>query len=157
MKSLFVVAAILTTLTFAACGGESSSTTANGSSESGGATTASIAVAKRPKPKVEVPAGPPPQQLVVNDLWEGSGAVARPGDELSVHEVGVLYRNGKELEESWKGVRFNFELGGGQVIDGWERGLVGMKVGGRRELIIPSDLAYGKGAVIYVFDLLAVK
>jgi peptidylprolyl isomerase len=93
---------------------------------------------------------------VIKDLKVGTGAVAKRGNQALVHEVGVIYSTGRELESSWQGKKeiFPVQLGSGQVIDGWEKGLPGMRVGGRRELIIPSKLAYGKGAVIYVFDLL---
>ena len=98
------------------------------------------------KPKVPKGKGDPPTKLVVQDLIVGKGTRARSGDTVSVKYVGVLFKNGKEFDASWKGGKgqtFQFPLGGGQVIPGWDQGVVGMKEGGRRKLIIPPDLAYG--------------
>lgn len=97
------------------------------------------------KPKVAKGTGTPPTTLKVRDIVEGSGAAAKDGDLLSVQYVGVLFANGKQFDASWDsgGQPFEFPLGAGQVIPGWDQGLRGMKVGGRRELIIPPDLAYG--------------
>ena len=96
------------------------------------------------KPTVEVPEGPPPTELQIEDLESGSGDEATTGDQVSVQYVGVLYDTGEEFDSSWdRGEPFQFQLGSGQVIPGWDQGVVGMKVGGRRQLIIPPDLAYG--------------
>ena len=119
------------------------------------------------KPTVEVPTGPAPKQLVVKDLKTGDGAEAKSGDQVSVQYVGVLYDGGKEFDASWdRGEPFAFQLGGGQVIPGWDQGVEGMKVGGRRELIIPPDLAYGaqgqpptippNATLVFVIDLVSV-
>ena len=98
------------------------------------------------KPKVPKGKGEPPTKLVVQDLIVGKGKRAKSGDTVSVKYVGVLFKNGKEFDASWKGGKgqtFQFPLGAGQVIPGWDQGVVGMKEGGRRKLIIPPDLAYG--------------
>jgi peptidylprolyl isomerase len=98
------------------------------------------------KPKVPKGKGKPPSQLVVQDLIVGKGKKATSGDVVSVRYVGVLFDNGKQFDASWKGGKgqtFQFPLGGGQVIPGWDQGVAGMKEGGRRKLIIPPDLAYG--------------
>jgi peptidylprolyl isomerase len=99
------------------------------------------------KPKVPKGEGDPPSKLVAQDLIVGTGKRAKAGDNIEVQYVGVLFKNGKEFDASWAGKRagrpFPFNLGGGQVIPGWDQGIVGMKVGGRRKLIIPADLAYG--------------
>jgi peptidylprolyl isomerase len=96
------------------------------------------------KPVVEVPEGEPPAELEVEDIVEGEGPEAQPGDTLTVDYVGVSYSTGEEFDSSWEsGQPFPVELGAGQVIPGWDQGLEGMKEGGRRELIIPPDLAYG--------------
>jgi peptidylprolyl isomerase len=122
--------------------------------------------AKKTKPKVVPPKGPKPKQLVVEDLEEGTGPEAKPGDELTVQYVGVGYESGKEFDSSWGKKPFTFTLGDGKLIKGWEEGLEGMKVGGRRELITPPDYAYGSegaGAIapnatlVFVIDLLEVK
>jgi FKBP-type peptidyl-prolyl cis-trans isomerase len=97
------------------------------------------------KPSIPKSSGPAPKELRVEDLVEGDGAAAKNGDKLSVQYVGVLYDNNKEFDSSWSRGSEPLEvtLGSGQVISGWEQGLLGMKVGGRRKLTIPPDQAYG--------------
>jgi peptidylprolyl isomerase len=99
------------------------------------------------KPKVPKGKGNPPTKLVVQDLIVGKGKRAKNGDVVSVQYVGVLFEDGKQFDASWRagkpGQTFQFPLGGGQVIPGWDQGVAGMRVGGRRKLIIPPDLAYG--------------
>ena len=118
------------------------------------------------KPEVDFPGGEPPADLQVTDVWEGDGAVAKAGDTVAVHYVGVAYSTGEEFDASWnRGEPLEFRLGVGQVIAGWDQGVQGMKVGGRRQLIIPPDLAYGdRGAagaiapgetLIFVCDLVS--
>jgi peptidylprolyl isomerase len=125
--------------------------------------------AKKTKPTVEAPDCSAPETLVVNDLETGTGAVAQSGDEVSVQYVGINFADGQEFDSSWsRGAKpFPFTLGAGQVIPGWDQGIEGMKVGGRRELIIPPDLAYGESGqppsigpnetLVFVVDLQAVK
>jgi FKBP-type peptidyl-prolyl cis-trans isomerase len=97
------------------------------------------------KPKIPKQSGSPPTTLKIEDLIAGTGPAAKSGDKISVRYVGTLYDNGKEFDSSWKRGKapFQLTLGQGQVIQGWDQGLVGMKVGGRRRLTIPPDLAYG--------------
>jgi peptidylprolyl isomerase len=96
------------------------------------------------KPAVPKPAGRPPSKLVVKDIVKGKGPAAKAGDDVSVQYVGVSWSTGKEFDASWdRGEPFTFPLGGGRVIPGWDKGVPGMKVGGRRQLTIPPDLAYG--------------
>lgn len=97
------------------------------------------------KPTIPRQTGPAPKSLVVQDIVKGTGPVARPGETVSVQYVGVLYANGKQFDASWDrgGQPFSFALGAAQVIPGWDRGVPGMRVGGRRQLTIPGDLAYG--------------
>ena len=96
------------------------------------------------KPEIDFPGGEPPKNLEITDVWEGEGAVAKAGDTVQVHYVGVAYSTGEEFDASWnRGEPLQFRLGVGQVIAGWDQGVQGMKVGGRRQLIIPPDLAYG--------------
>jgi FKBP-type peptidyl-prolyl cis-trans isomerase len=119
------------------------------------------------KPKVEVPKGAPPNNLVIKDLKVGNGPVAESGDEITIDYVGVLYKNGRQVESSWDlGESLTYKLGASVAIQGWEHGLVGMKVGGRRELIIPPLQGYGvnragsippSSPLVYVVDLTAVK
>lgn len=94
-------------------------------------------------PAVPVPKGPPPKRLVIEDLKTGSGATAKPGDQVAAQYVGVLYDGGKMFDSNWGREPFVFELGAQKVISGWDQGVKGMKVGGERRLIIPPDLAYG--------------
>lgn len=137
---------------------------ANGGDDDGGSSTAE----PKPKPTVEVPAGPAPDELVVEDIEEGDGAEAKSGDTVSVNYVGVLYENGEEFDASFNtGQPFEFQLGAGNVIPGWDQGVEGMKVGGRRQLIIPPELAYGaqgsppdippNSTLVFVIDLLSVN
>src|SRR5579859_1630030 len=96
------------------------------------------------KPEVDFPGGPPPKTLEVTDIWEGDGPVANMGDTVEVHYVGVAFSTGEEFDASWnRGEPLRFRLGVGQVIAGWDQGVQGMKVGGRRKLVIPPGLAYG--------------
>ena len=118
------------------------------------------------KPEVDFPGGEPPADLEITDIWEGEGPVAKPGDSVKVHYVGVAYSTGEEFDASWdRGEPLAFQLGSGRVIAGWDQGVQGMKVGGRRKLVIPPDLGYGSrgasGAIkpnetlIFVCDLVS--
>jgi peptidylprolyl isomerase len=120
------------------------------------------------KPEVGPIEGAPPAELVIEDITVGDGAEAQPGHQVSVHYVGVAHSTGREFDASYnRGDAFDFALGGGQVIAGWDRGVAGMRVGGRRKLVIPPDLGYGQrgagGAIkpnetlIFVVDLLGVQ
>lgn len=96
------------------------------------------------KPEIDFPEGPPPGDLEITDLAVGDGAEATAGSTAVVHYVGVAYSSGEEFDASWnRGEPFASPLGAGRVIAGWDQGVVGMKVGGRRKLIVPPDLAYG--------------
>jgi len=117
------------------------------------------------KPKVPATSGAAPKTLVTKEIIKGTGPEAKAGDSVTVNYVGVLFHGGKEFDASWKrNEPFTFALGNGQVIKGWDQGVAGMKVGGRRELIIPSELAYGKtgspptipanAPLVFVVDLL---
>ena len=126
-------------------------------------------MAPNEKPQVDVPSDQPPSyQLEVEDIDAGDGDEATPGKVVEVHYVGVSYKTGKQFDASWdRGDTFKFKLGGGQVIRGWDQGVAGMKVGGRRRLTIPPDLAYGqRGAggvigpgetLVFVVDLISVR
>jgi peptidylprolyl isomerase len=119
------------------------------------------------KPEIDFPEGPAPADLVIDDIWEGDGAEAKAGDRVSVHYVGVAFSTGEEFDASWnRGSALQFQLGVGQVIAGWDKGVQGMKTGGRRKLVIPAHLAYGdRGAgsaiapgetLIFVCDLVKI-
>jgi peptidylprolyl isomerase len=120
------------------------------------------------KPFVDPPEGPAPADLEIIDLEEGIGPEAVPGKTVAVHYVGVAFSSGEEFDSSYdRGQPLVFPLGARRVITGWDNGLVGMKVGGRRRLVIPPHLAYGdRGAggaigpgetLIFVCDLVGVK
>ncbi|MEW2049712.1 FKBP-type peptidyl-prolyl cis-trans isomerase [Streptomyces sp. NPDC005476] len=117
------------------------------------------------KPEVRVPAGDAPTELTIRDLVVGDGVEVGPGMVVRVHYVGVTFESGKEFDASWdRSEPFKFALGSGKVIKGWDRGVRGMKVGGRREIIVPPRLGYGDrspsrlippgSTLIFVVDLL---
>ncbi|MFE0350288.1 FKBP-type peptidyl-prolyl cis-trans isomerase [Streptomyces griseoluteus] len=119
------------------------------------------------KPEVEVPEGDAPVELTIRDLVVGDGAEVKSGMVVRVHYVGVTFASGKEFDASWdRGEPFKFALGGGKVIKGWDRGVKGMRVGGRREIIVPPRLGYGNrsptplipagSTLVFVVDLLDV-
>jgi len=159
-------------LLLAACG--SSKAPGVEPAPSGGATEAAVPTTPKPppdlatKPVVTVPKGPPPKTLVKKDLITGTGQVAQAGQTVTVNYVGVLYKSGTEFDSSWKRNQpFTTALTTGSVIPGWVQGIPGMRVGGRRELIIPPSLGYGKAGspptippnstLVFVVDLLSVS
>lgn len=120
------------------------------------------------KPSVDAPTGEAPTGLAIEDLEPGTGAEAAAGADVEVHYVGLAWSNGQQFDASWdRGQPFTFKLGAGQVISGWDQGVVGMKVGGRRRLTIPPGLGYGAAGaggvikpnetLVFVVDLLAVR
>ena len=124
--------------------------------------------AQRQKPKIAKPTGPPPKKLVAKDLIKGKGATAKAGSQLTVNYVGVSHSDGKQFDSSFdRREPIEFELGASRVIPGWDEGLEGMKVGGRRQLTIPPDKAYGaqgspptigpNETLVFVIDLLAAR
>jgi peptidylprolyl isomerase len=139
---------------------------------SGGATSTTVSTPKVPpqlasKPTVTPPKGPAPNHLVTKDLIPGTGAVVHAGQTVTVNYVGVLYKTGKEFDSSWSRHQpFTTALTNGSVIPGWVKGIAGMRVGGRRELIIPPSLGYGKrgspptippnSTLVFVVDLISV-
>ena len=119
------------------------------------------------KPLIPKPEGDPPEKLVVKDIVEGDGKTAKKGDTVEVQYAGVTFSGGEEFDASWnRGEPFEFTIGQG-VIEGWSKGVVGMKEGGRRQLIIPPGQAYGEQGspptigpnetLVFVIDLLEVK
>lgn len=120
------------------------------------------------KPVIEKATGSPPRKLVVEDIVKGKGPAAKSGDTVAVQYVGANFSNGEEFDASWdRGQPFSFPLGSGQVIKGWDKGVVGMRVGGRRQLTIPPELGYGaqgspptippNETLIFVVDLLKIN
>ncbi|WP_441247086.1 FKBP-type peptidyl-prolyl cis-trans isomerase [Kitasatospora sp. McL0602] len=126
-----------------------------------------VVVTDKTKPEIDFPGGEAPKELQIRDIVVGEGAEAKSGAMVEVHYVGVTFETGEEFDASWnRGQSFRFPLGGGRVIKGWDQGVQGMKVGGRRELVIPAHLAYGNqspsplipagSTLVFVVDLLGV-
>jgi peptidylprolyl isomerase len=168
MKRLILTIAACAALAIAGCGGSDDSSTESSETSSSTSAATSESPAAKTKPKVAVPKGDPPRKLEETDLEVGSGAAAKAGDEVTVQYVGASYKTGKEFDSSWsRDEPFPFTLGAGQVIAGWDQGVEGMKVGGRRELVIPPELAYGESGyppaiapnetLVFVIDLLEVN
>ncbi|TBT84697.1 FKBP-type peptidyl-prolyl cis-trans isomerase [Propioniciclava sinopodophylli] len=120
------------------------------------------------KPTIEIPDTDAPTELVLDDLEVGTGPEAKPGQQVAVHYVGVAWSDGSEFDNSYdRGEPLVFGLGAGQVIQGWDSGIAGMKVGGRRRITIPAHLGYGaRGAggvikpnetLVFVCDLVGVR
>jgi peptidylprolyl isomerase len=119
------------------------------------------------KPPIAKPKGDPPAKLVKRDIVKGKGAVAKDGSSLTMQYVGVTFSSGEEFDTSWGREPFKFKLGAGMVIPGWDKGIKGMREGGRRQLVIPPDLAYGpqgqpptigpNETLVFDVDLLKVK
>lgn len=162
MKASIAALMLCALLALAGCGDDSSDSTEG--TDTTAAAEASVDTSS--KPEVTVPDGAAPTELVENDLVEGDGPEAKKGDNVTVQYVGVGFDSGQEFDASWGREPFTFQLGSGQVIPGWEEGVQGMKVGGRRELVIPPELAYGatgsppaigpNEALVFVVDLVEV-
>ena len=164
-------------LGLAACGSSSvASPPTTASAPTTPASTVPIATIAQPsapgtigtEPTITVPPGAPPTQLESKDLIVGTGPAVKAGDKATVQYVGVAYSSGKVFDSSWsRNQAFPFALGQGQVIAGWDQGVVGMQVGGRRELIIPPSLAYGaqspgsgiaaNDTLIFIVDLVKIN
>jgi peptidylprolyl isomerase len=189
MKSAAATVAIVAAIALAACGG-GTETTSTSAGPSGVAASAGVAreitIVDRPpavrraedmkpdagglvgsEPKPIVPDGPPPDFLAYQDLIKGDGKVARYGDAVSIQYVGAEYENGRQYTSSWDwGSPYHFEVGNAALLKGFDHGVEGMRVGGRRELVIPPSFADPRGTVggipdretlIYVVDLLAIE
>ena len=170
MRGILLTIVLCAGLAIAGCGGGSDSSSSGGStSEAASAIRWSPPGKFGTEPEVVAPGGKPPKKLETKDLITGNGAVAKAGDRISVQYSGANFKTGEEFDSSWSrnAEPFSFNLGAGEVIVGWDQGIVGMKVGGRRELIIPPELGYGAGGsppvippnetLVFVVDLLAVN
>jgi peptidylprolyl isomerase len=170
-RALAISGAFALAAALSACGSKASGVE---QAPSGGATQASVPTTPttptqlQNKPVVTVPKDCSNKQLITNDLIPGTGQAAQAGQTVTVNYVGVLCKTGKEFDSSWKRNQpFTTALSQGSVIPGWVKGIPGMKVGGRRELIIPANLAYGKtgspptippnSPLVFVVDLLSVQ
>jgi peptidylprolyl isomerase len=179
LPRLALLALLLLALTAAGCGSddEGSSGSGDGGGETAAETQAATTETGPPtadledtdvKPAIDKPTGSPPDKLVKEDIVKGKGRAAKSGDTVSVQYVGVNFSNGQEFDASWdRGQPFSFPLGAGQVIPGWDKGVAGMKVGGRRQLTIPPELGYGaqgsppaippNETLVFVVDLLEIQ
>jgi peptidylprolyl isomerase len=179
-RLVLTLIAVVAVLAIAACGDDDA--TSNGGSGSANTTEQSTGTETSPtpaeaaealkdtstKPVIPKPTGAPPRKLVKEDIVKGKGPGAKRGDTVVVHYVGINFSNGKEFDASWdRGAPFPVQLGQGSVIPGWERGLIGIKKGGRRMLTIPPELAYGaqgyppdippNETLIFVIDAISVR
>lgn len=168
VKATWPILLLCLVLGAAGCGDDDDSSGSGSNPNESSSARSPAEAAKGSKPKVTVPAGSPPQELVEKDLIEGSGTSAKAGDRVTVQYVGVGFDSGEEFDASWdRGEPFSFQLGAGEVIPGWDQGIAGMQVGGQRRLTIPADLAYGEAgfppaikpneALVFVVDLLGTE
>jgi peptidylprolyl isomerase len=148
------------------CGGSSSDSSSGSTGSSESSESANTDLSK--KPVVVVPKGVSPKKFAYKEIVEGSGPTAKAGDKVSVQYVGVGFDTEKEFDSSWsRNEPYPFTLGEGAVIKGWDKGVEGMKVGGRRELLLPPELAYGPAGrppsigpnetLIFIIDLLEIE
>ena len=172
------IAVLLAAAALAACGEDEEKDTAKtGTSGPTTAATEETNVIPKPpaakdlakKPRIPKPKGSPPRELVIEDIVKGRGRAAKEGDSVTVNYVGVAHSTGRQFDASWdRGEPFTIQqLGAGEVIPGWDEGLVGMRQGGRRELVIPADKAYGpqgqppdigpNETLVFVIDLLRIR
>jgi FKBP-type peptidyl-prolyl cis-trans isomerase len=173
-RLIAVLAALLAALALVACGGDD-----DGDGDSAAAqateqpapeteTEAADLTDTSVKPVIPAPSGSPPRKLVVEDIVKGKGRAAKQGDNVTLQYVGVAFSTGQQFDASWdSGAPIGpFPLGAGAVIPGWDKGIVGMRVGGRRKLVIPPELAYGtqgqgpigpNETLIFVVDLTAIS
>jgi peptidylprolyl isomerase len=173
-RYLFILPVLLAALALTACGGgdkkndeTAAQPTTTPTDPPPGKVTVTGALGAKPTIKVTPDNPTPPGRLVIKDLHNGKGKKAKAGDNVTVQYVGSLYRDNTVFDNSWdRGKPFPFQLGQGQVIPGWDAGVKGMKVGGRRELVIPPDQAYGaqgsgpigpNETLVFVVDLLKIK
>jgi peptidylprolyl isomerase len=152
-----LAALVTAALAVGACGGDEDDSGSDQAASTQAKTTQTTAVSSTPqdiaadipkstkqRPELPKPGGTPPTELETLDIVKGKGKTVKKGDQVTVDYVGANWSNGMEFDASWnRGEPFPFEVGGGQVIPGWDQGVAGMKVGGRRLLIIPPDLGYG--------------
>jgi peptidylprolyl isomerase len=165
---LVTVLALAAALLASACGDDDDSGSAGAEQPAETATEAQPSPEDTSvKPVIDKPSGSPPRRLVKEDIVKGKGQAAKAGDRVTVQYVGVSFSTGRQFDASWdRGQPFGFSLGAGEVIPGWDKGIVGMKQGGRRKLTIPPEQAYGaQGAppdiapnetLVFVVDLLKI-
>jgi peptidylprolyl isomerase len=180
LRNVLTIIAVVAVFPLAACGGDddSSESDAGGSADTAtqetDTTPTSPAEAEEElqdtskRPVIPKPTGSPPRRLVKEDIVKGRGRGAKPGDVVVVNYVGMNFSNGQEFDASWdRGEPFPVQLGAGNVIPGWEKGLIGIKKGGRRKLTIPPELGYGaegsppaippNETLVFVIDVVSIQ
>jgi peptidylprolyl isomerase len=175
LRPILILIAVIAVLGVSACGDDDDG--ANGSGGAGATqqdstteTTPSADALKdtTTKPVIPKPTGTPPRKLVKEDIVKGKGPGAKPGDTVTVNYVGLNFSNGQEFDSSWdSGASFPVQLGAGMVIEGWDKGLVGIRKGGRRMLTIPPEMGYGaegyppdippNETLVFVVDAVSIK
>lgn len=164
MRGALTAIAVCVALAVAGCGGEDSSSTEAATSAAATTAKADGPLPSRKKPTITVPEGPAPNRLVTKDLIVGEGPPVEEGDEISIQYTGVLYDTGNTFS-SWTGTPFTFVLGEPGITEGWNRGIEGMRLGGRRLVIIPPRLGFGNkragaappnSTLVYSIDLVDV-
>jgi peptidylprolyl isomerase len=150
VRRLLTLIAVIALMGAGACGGDDDEDAGGGTPKSAGTAEQDPAAAEEAlkdtsaRPEIPKPTGTPPRRLVKQDIVKGKGPPAQLGDTLVVHYVGMNFSNGQEFDASWdRGEPFPFQLGAPGLIEGWQKGLVGIRKGGRRMLTIPPELAYG--------------
>ena len=169
-RLLATLVALLAALTLVACGdddGNDDSAATQATEQPAPETEAADLTDTSVKPEVPKPSGSPPRSLQKEDIVKGKGPAVQNGDTVTMHYVGIAFSTGEQFDASWdRGVPLDpFQLGTGQVIPGWDRGILGMRAGGRRKLVIPPEQAYGaqgsgpigpNETLIFVVDLLKI-
>jgi peptidylprolyl isomerase len=172
LRPVLILIAVLAVLGVTACGDDDESSAAGDSAQA--VTQTETAPTEdglkdtSTKPEIPKPTGIPPRKLVKQDIVKGKGPAAKPGDTVTVNYVGMNFSNGLEFDSSWdSGQAFPVQLGAGMVIEGWDKGLVGIKKGGRRMLTIPPEMGYGaqgyppdippNETLVFVVDAVSIK
>ena len=171
LRPVLILIAVIAVLGITACGDDDEGSTSAGQPEVTQTETAPTEDALKDtniRPAIPKPTGIPPRKLVTRDIVKGKGPAAKPGDTVTVNYVGMNFSNGVEFDSSWdSGQAFPVQLGTGMVIEGWDRGLVGIKKGGRRMLTIPPEMGYGaqgyppdippNETLVFVVDAVSIK
>ena len=173
LRRLVLLLALLGSLAAAGCGSDDQSDSGESADAAETQTETSAAATQdklkdtSTKPEIAKPTGSPPRKLVTENIVKGKGPAAKAGENVTVQYVGVSFSTGEQFDASWDaGQPFSFPLGAGQVIPGWDKGIVGMRKGGRRQLTIPPELAYGaegfppdiapNETLVFVVDLVSI-
>src|SRR5829696_6623344 len=172
LRAVLILTAVVAVLAVSACGDDDESSAGADRQQTATQTEATPSPDAlkdtSTKPEIPKPTGSPPRRLVKQDIVKGTGPGAKPGDTVTVNYVGVNFSNGEEFDSSWdSGATFPVQLGAGMVIEGWDKGLVGIKKGGRRMLTIPPEMGYGaegyppdippNETLVFVVDAVSIK